>query len=164
MALPTPRITPRAITLTPARRAMLAKLHLARKQLALTEDSYRDVLRRVTGLDSAAAMTEAQLDRTLAEFKRLGFKPKSKGASLRRSQQAQIRMIHAVWQDICDIGIDAEDQAVALRAFVRRQTRGPLHPNGVDAPEFLSADQANRVLEGLKAWRARLRRHPGTAI
>lgn len=156
MALSTParRNTPP----TPARRAMLAKLHLARKQLALTEDSYRDVLRRVTGLDSAAAMSEAQLDRALAEFKRLGFKPKSTSVAPRRSQHAQIRMIHGVWNDICALGIDAEDHPAALRAFVQRQTRGPLHPDGVSAPEFLNADQATRVLEGLKAWRARLAR------
>jgi len=158
MALPSDAARAANAATTAARRAMLAKLHLARKQLALTEDSYRDVLRRVTGLDSAAAMSDGQLDRALAEFKRLGFKPKAAPPRQPASQHSQIRMIHGVWKDICDIGIDAEDHDAALRAFVRRQTHSKLHPQGIAAPAFLNATQANRVLEGLKAWRARLRR------
>jgi hypothetical protein len=37
----------------------------------------------------------------------------------------------------------------ALLAFVKRQT-------GVDNPEWLDGAQANKVIEGLKAWHARL--------
>jgi len=133
------------------RRAMTAKLHLARKQLALTEDSYRDVLRRVTGRDSARDMDLAELDRALGEFRRLGFKPKPARTF---SARAQVRMIRAVWADIVKLqGHGGEEQ---LRAFVRRQTKTPAHPDGVDSPEFLDGQMGGRVLEGLKAWRRRL--------
>lgn len=140
-----------------ARRAMLAKLHLARKELALTEESYRDVLRRVTGQESAAALSEPQLDRALAEFRRLGWKPRKGKGRTGTSAAPQIRMIHAVWRDICRLGIDAEDETAALRAFVARQTRTAANPQGVSDPRFLDSQQANRVLEGLKAWRRRLK-------
>lgn len=136
----------------PDRRAMIAKIHLAKAQLALTEDSYRDVLRRVTGLDSAGAMRADQLDAVLREFARLGWRPRP---AKRRSEKPQVRMIHAVWKDIVALG---GAEAAGLRAFVRRQTRTEDHPDGVDSPEFLDAGMAARVLEGLKAWRARLRR------
>lgn len=139
-----------------ARQAMIAKVHLARKQLALSEDAYRDVVRRVTEQESCSSCTEGQLDRLVKEFTRLGFRPR-KGRT-GHSKHPQIRMIHAVWGDIVELGIDAADPAAALRAFVERQTKTTANPQGVSAPEFLDSDQANRVLEGLKAWRTRLRR------
>ncbi len=137
----------------PDRRAMIAKIHLARKQLALTEDSYRDILRRITGLDSAAAMRADQLDAVLREFARLGWKPKP---AKRRSEKPQVRMIWAIWKDI--VALQGHGDDAALRAFVARQTKTPAHPDGISSPEFLDAEMGNRVAEGLKAWRARLRR------
>ncbi len=138
------------------RATMIAKVHLAKKQLALADESYRDILRRVTGQESAGALDERDLDRVLAEFKRLGWKPKPNRTGT--SKHAQIRMIHAVWADLCKLGIDAEDEAAALRAFVARQTKTAANPAGVSDPAFLDSHQANKVLEGLKAWRTRLRR------
>ncbi|MBS3961470.1 MAG: DUF1018 domain-containing protein, partial [Sandarakinorhabdus sp.] len=60
----------------PVRRAMLAKLHLAKKELGLPEEEYRAVLQRVTGIASAAAMRGAQLEDCLKEFARLGWQQK----------------------------------------------------------------------------------------
>lgn len=134
-------------------RPMLAKIHLAKKQLALTDDSYRDILRRVTGVDSSAKMRPDQLDAVLKEFARLGWKPKS---VTKRSATPQVRMIHAVWRDI--VQLQGHGGAAGLRAFVQRQTRTEEHPDGIASPEFLKGEMAERVLEGLKGWRARLRR------
>ncbi|GGG30827.1 hypothetical protein GCM10010964_18420 [Caldovatus sediminis] len=141
------------------RRAMLAKVHVAKTQMGLSDEAYRDVLRRVTGAESAAALSASGLDAVLAEFRRLGWKARPRRP---RAARPQLRMIYAVWAEIRP-HLAAEDADRALRAFVRRQTRTPLHPEGVDAPEFLDAAMANRVLEGLKAWRARLQRPPAAA-
>jgi phage gp16-like protein len=135
------------------RARMIAKIHLAKKQLALAEESYRAILERITGLDSAGKMRVDQLDAVLREFTRLGWRAKP---AAKRSAQPQIRMIHAVWADICRL--QGRGDEAALRAFVRRQTQTEAHPEGVDSAEFLTAAMANRVLEGLKAWRARLQR------
>jgi phage gp16-like protein len=134
------------------RRAALAKIHIAKQRLALCDASYRDLLRRVAGVESAAALDQRGIDRVLAEFRRLGF------ADGRRRYPArpQARMIRAVWADIVRLGIDAADPEAALGAFIRRQTVTPASPAGVDDVQFLDSRQANRVLEGLKAWRARL--------
>ena len=51
----------------------------------------------------------------------------------------------------------------ALRAFVQRQTKSRLTPDGISAPEFLDGPQANRVIEGLKAWLAREKHKAGEA-
>jgi phage gp16-like protein len=57
-----------------ARKARLARIHLAKKTLGLCEDTYRDLLARVTGLRSCADMTAQQHHEVLAEFVRLGFR------------------------------------------------------------------------------------------
>lgn len=129
----------------PKRNPLLAQLHIARKALALTDDSYRDVLRRVTGHESGAACTDAQLHKALAEFKRLGWK--NKGAGKRPPAKPHIAKIYAVWRDMAPLV--SEHTPSALRAFVTRQT-------GIAAPEFLNPEDANKVIEGLKAWRNRL--------
>ena len=144
------------LALTPERRGMLAKAHLARVQLGLEEAAYRDVVERVGGARSAALLSDAALHRLLAEFARLGWTPRRAQAAPRRAGQAQLRMIHAVWLDLQPHLADGSE--AALRSFVRRQTRNPVHPDGVAAVEFLDAKQAARVLEGLKAWLARVRR------
>lgn len=140
-----------------ARRAMDAdsmrrKLQVARKQMALTDEQYRDILERVTGRTSSKALDARQLDAVLADLRRLGWKAKP-GRKRAPSSKPQVRMIYAVWADLAPFVARHDEDA--LRAFVRRQTKSPATPDGVDAPEFLDPAQANRVLEGLKAWLAR---------
>lgn len=144
------------MTATPTaarRRAALAKIHVARQRLALCEESYRDLLRRVAGVDSAAALDQRGIDAVLREFRRLGFADRPLPA------RAQGRKIRAIWADLVALGaVEAEDPEAALRAFVARQTRSAAQPQGVGAVEWLDSRQASLVLEGLKAWRARAAR------
>ena len=133
---------------------MRAKIHIARKQLAMDDDGYRAALRRGAGISSTAGASLAQLDAALVELRRLGFRDPGR----RPARTAQLRMIHAIWRDLIDEGaVRAEDTDAALRAFVQRQTRTPARPDGIAALEFLDSVWANRVIEGLKACRARHR-------
>jgi phage gp16-like protein len=127
------------------RRALLARVHIASKEMALTDDSYRAILKRVTGQESAADCSDGLLTKVLDEFKRLGWMPKVKRPT---STVPHVRKVFALWTAIkphLDDGSDA-----ALRSFVERQT-------GITRPEWLDATQANKVIEGLKAWLARVR-------
>ena len=128
---------------TSDRRALIAKIHLAKKQLAMIDDSYRNLMRRVVGRHSSKDCTDAQLVRVLEEFKRLGFKPPKK-----LSGKPFVRMIYAIWKDLKPY-LDAPNDA-ALAAFVQRQT-------GIDKPEWLDGKQAGVVIEALKGWLARER-------
>jgi hypothetical protein len=132
------------------RRGMIAKIHVARKSLALTEGCYRAILLRVGGAESCAVMSTSALDAVLAEFKRLGFRSKP-GAP---SSKQQVRAVYALWTDMADLVMNPS--ANGLRAFVERQT-------GLSDPEFCSPEQLNKVIEGLKAWRARARRKLGVS-
>jgi phage gp16-like protein len=60
------------------RRQQLARIHLAKKQLGLDDDSYRSLLLRVGGHASSADMTTGQRNAVIREFVRLGFKGERK--------------------------------------------------------------------------------------
>jgi hypothetical protein len=111
----------------------------------------------VTGFDSSTKCGPSHLDALLAEFRRLGWKGSApaKKAGKPLSPKAQVRMIYAVFADIRP-HLAVGDEST-LRAFVKRQSKTEANPAGVDAPEFLDSVQANKVLEGLKAWRKRVR-------
>jgi phage gp16-like protein len=137
----------------PSTRARLAKVHIAKKELGLDEATYRAVLVRVTGRESAGACGEAQLDAVLEEFKRLGWKPPEKRRP--KSENPQVRMIWALWAELCPSLRDGS--AAALRSFCRRMTR-------VDDPEWLDGKQANLVIEALKAWIERVQKPAEEAV
>lgn len=136
-----------------ARRGAIAKIHIARSQLGMSDDAYRDMLERVTGARTAGKLAMPALEAVLAEMRRLGFR--AQPARRPTNPKAQVRMIFAIWKDLKPFLEDGSD--TALRAFCERQTRSPKHPAGVSAPEFLGPHEANLVVEGLKAWLARCR-------
>lgn len=138
---------------TPERRAMLAKIHLAKNDLALQEDSYRDLLERVSGKRSAARCNHAQLHDVLAEFKRLGWKPKKrqpKRAGRRKlAEGEQAAKIRALWLDLYHLAEIRDPSEAALDAFAARMI-------GIEALQWLDAGQADRVIKALRGWLERI--------
>jgi phage gp16-like protein len=130
-----------------ARRSRIAKIHIAKKELALVDESYRALLLRVTGFESCKDCSESQLDAILKEFHRLGYESKKRAMSA-RAEHAYHRMIFSLWSALKPF-VQHHSEA-ALRSFVKRQT-------GHDAVQFLGPEDANDVIEGLKAWLARER-------
>jgi hypothetical protein len=131
-------------------------------------------LSRVTGKTSSAGLKDHQLDAVLTEFKRLGWAPKKAAAPAKGQRKASdkphVRKVFAIWSDMCREGIpvianrpggsaaDQDDQRArraALVAFVQRMTKTAQRPGGLADPEWLSPEEANHVIEGLKAWRNR---------
>ncbi|MFQ5774015.1 MAG: phage protein GemA/Gp16 family protein [Kiloniellaceae bacterium] len=139
------------MSVSPERRAMLAKVHLAKKDLALDEASYRARLKRVTGKESAKHCTEAELHEVLREFERLGWTPRRRRAARGRESAAMrpmVAKIRALNRALWNLGALADPSEAALAAFVRRQAK-------VDDPAFLTPAGANLVIEALKARCAR---------
>lgn len=134
------------------RNPLLAKLHIARKDLALAEECYRAILTRITGQDSGAGLTDAQLAAVLAEFRRLGWQA-SKAASTApryrpKSSKDYVAKIFAIWTDMGRLGLLKDPSRAALISFVRGMS-------AVDDPNWLEVGPAIKVIEGLKSWRAR---------
>jgi len=55
--------------------AQIAKIHIAKAQLKMDDDSYRAFLTRVTGVSSSKSLNPKQLGLVLLELEKLGFKP-----------------------------------------------------------------------------------------
>lgn len=132
-------------------RALLAKVHIAKKDLKLTDENYRAIMARITGRSSSAECSERQLEQLLAEFRRQGWTPKPGKGGGKPSDKPYVRKIYALWREAGIVGAVDNASKEALRAFVTRQT-------GKSAPEFLAASEANKVSEALKAMIARVPR------
>ncbi len=72
-----------------ARKAMLAKVHIAKKELGMDEDTYRDFLEKHTGKRSASKLNYYQLQNVLNAMQKSGFKPKQKVKGRRPSVAEQ---------------------------------------------------------------------------
>jgi len=130
-----------------SRNPLLAKIHIARKELAIPEEQYRALLVRITGQNSASVLRDAQLQAVLDEFRRFGWAPAN---TFKRSDKKHVRLVFALWTELGRLGaVDATRPA--LRAFVERQA-------GVADPEFLTAQEAYKVTEALKSWIERTKR------
>lgn len=154
----------------PHRRAMLAKVHLAKKELGLAEADYRAVLYRVTQHESAAALSDAQLEAVIGEFKRLGWQQKSRsvpssgsdlkagravqsgsripGATARPADHPAARKARSLWISLAQLGVVRDSREAALEAFARRQL-------GVERLQWADQGQVYKLTEALKAMAER---------
>ncbi|EAO0004798.1 DUF1018 domain-containing protein, partial [Salmonella enterica] len=57
---------------------LISTIHVAKRELRLDEDTYRDALRTATGKTSCRDMTLPELSKALEAFKKRGFKVRSK--------------------------------------------------------------------------------------
>lgn len=136
------------------RRAMLAKVHLAAKELAMADETRREVILRVTGHRSSADCSDAELDALLREFRRLGWdgppkrKPARAAAGLTPATSPIAMKARAMWKSLWNLGVVHNGAEQALEAFARRQ----LH---VDRLQWADQSQAFRLIEALKAMAER---------
>lgn len=130
---------------SPKRRALLAKIHLLANQSGLEEDTYRDLLERETGARSASVLSEAQLVRICEKL--ASQKP---GAAAAVASGPYVGKIRALWISAYHLGLARSNADAAMISFVERQTK-------IASTRFLiNAKDANKAIEGLKAW---LERH-----
>jgi len=133
---------------TDPRRAEIAKIKIGQKELRLDEETYRAMLKARTGCRSAADLTGIQRRAILDHMASLGaFKGHAKPA-----RNAVARKVFALWDELAKAGKVRDTSREALRAFVRRQTINKKQPEGIGDPEWLTAKDAIRVIEALKAW------------
>lgn len=134
------------------RTVLIRKIHVAKRQLGLDDADYRATLRAATGKESSATMSANELARALEAFESLGFKQAFKGApDGKKSPRAVIRLIFGLWTEVGRRGLIENATRPALLAFVKRMT-------GVDHPDWLKNDEANKVVEALKSIRDRAKK------
>lgn len=142
-------------------RANLIKLiHVARRKLALDDETYRSVLSGVIpGKTSCRDMKVGELEAVLKVMECKGFKREK---SLRPSQPKVAPIvtdkIRVIWKIMHRQGFITDGSDKSLNAFVRRITRLKNGGEGVASLEWLRGDQASTVLESLKRWHMRCMR------
>ena len=126
----------------------LAKIHIGKKDLNLSDDIYRDILREAGGAESSKDLDWRGRATVLVRFKELGWKPKAaRPAKHTRplADDGQSRKIRALWIELHQAGKVRDSSEKALGSYVKRMT-------GVAALQWLSNDQAILVIEALKKW------------
>ncbi len=87
------------------KKALMAKIHIGKKELGFDDDVYRDVLWRVTGKRSCKDMTVAQLLDVVKDMQNSGFSPKAapkhgKKPNVIKRRQALMNKIEAMLADM----------------------------------------------------------------
>ena len=87
------------------KKILMAKIHIAKKDLGFDDDVYRDVLWRVTGKRSCKDMTIAELESVVKDMQNSGFKPKAtpkhgKKPDVIAKREPLMGKIHAILADM----------------------------------------------------------------
>lgn len=102
----------------PFRRGLIASVKIAQKDMGLDDGTYRDLLRSVTGRDSAAKCTVPQLKAMLGEFRAKGWTPRPRHS---KGVPAELRPLHSKISALCA----ALGRPVTYAdAIIRRQSKG----------------------------------------
>lgn len=121
---------------------MLAVIHIAKQEMGLADEDYREILRNNFKRDSSKDLNAFQQNELLRIFKKLGWKPKKDKT---RASVPQVRNIKGLEKKL---GWD--DNSERLQGFIKRQIG---HEKKV---EWLTPPEASKVIEGLKKMERRM--------
>lgn len=121
----------------------LAKIHMAKKDLAMDDATYRAMLRRTTGYDSTARLNACERIKVLAEMQRLGWQPKPSGP-----HRASSNMLIAMWLVLYQQGKVRNRDTTALLAWASKTTGR----TDLKTLDWLTAEQVTACKNGLKQW------------
>lgn len=128
------------------RRAMIAKIKIAQKALAMNDDSYRALLTRVTGKGSAAALEKREMEAVLREIQRLGWKPVNPQGTRPRVASEKDRTIAKIGAILKELNLSwnyAHGMAKAM--FARERV------------EWLDAVELHKLMQALAVYQRRQR-------
>jgi phage gp16-like protein len=133
------------------RNKLIAKIHVAKKQLKLADDDYRGLILGSTDgeADSCKDCNEYQLEQVLAALTRQGFTPVIDASKVKLSPKTkdkadptQVDAIRALWIDLANKGVIRNRSDDAIQRFAKRLTQ-------VDRLEWLDTKQCQTVLAAL---------------
>ena len=147
------------------RRILISKIHIAKKQLDMDDETYRAFLKTTVNKSSCAEMSFSDLYKVVGALKKKGFKvtaKKSASASGEKmspsSKGRRIDKMRAIWISMAKGGYLNDGSETALLAWAQGEIR---HQGGipVDSLEWLESQNnvLNKVLEQLKRWDVRVR-------
>jgi hypothetical protein len=135
------------------RKSELAKIHVGKAKLALEGDSYRAIVKRISGgrTETAKDLTEAERHALLDHFAELGFKPQAKPSGFARhaDPRPQARKLKALWWALWMLGEVRDPSDGAMVSYVQSTT-------GIAVLRWNSTADLHRAIDCLKAWCKRI--------
>lgn len=130
----------------------LARIHILKKELGLSDDEYRGLLSSVCGAASSGNLNQAGRALFLAHLGRLKValgKGRPRAAKSARPKLApRIGKMFSLWQQLYEARKVEKRTYAALEAWVQGQTK-------VDKLEWLTVAQQDQCIESLKKWLSR---------
>lgn len=126
------------------RRAMIAKIKIAQKDLTMDDDAYRGLLTRVTGKTSAAALEKRELEAVLREMQRLGWKPVNPQGTRPRVSDEKKRTLAKIGAILKELNLSwnyAHGMAKAM--FARERV------------EWLNSEELHKLMQALAVYQRR---------
>ncbi|ABE50991.1 gp16 family protein [Methylobacillus flagellatus] len=132
----------------------LAKIHIAKKELGLDDDTYELILSNLCkGKTSAADLDWLELQKVLKHFESKGWisKPakKARTTTTMKRDSDEVALIRALWLNLHKLGAVKNPSEQAIAAFTKRQY-------GVGHHKWLDKNQATHMAEALKSWISRV--------
>ena len=126
---------------------LIQLIHVAKTQLGLDDELYREVIESCTGKTSSKLLSIPQLESVLTRMKQLGFQVESKDkAGVKNlADDAQSRLIRHLWLQLYNAGQVRNSSETALAKFVENKV-------GVSALQFLSTKNADMIINHLRQW------------
>lgn len=134
---------------TQHRRSMIAKINIARQQLHMVEDDYRQLLFNATGRTSLRDCSDGQLANMITALKGKGFQPlPTAGPRVGRGKHAAghpvARKARALWLSLHQLGVVRNPAEEALEEFAKRQLK-------CETFKWARQSEGFRVIEALKS-------------
>lgn len=142
-----------------ATRTNLAKIHIAKKELNLSDDIYRDILAVQFNAGSSKDLTDLQCIKLLQHFEKLGWSqkiaargkalvPETRTTAQRQGDDPQAKKIMALWGALHRSGKVKYNSDKALSGYVKRMT-------GKDSLKWCTSAEKRTIIEALNKWDAR---------
>lgn len=119
------------------RNQQLSKIHIAKKDLGLDDDSYRAMLMRIAGKTSSKDLSPLQMANVLRELERLGWQPK-RGRAKPKPAADRAKLVGKIEAQLADAGRSWEyGDGIAKRLYK------------VEKVEWLNPEQLRGVVAAL---------------
>ncbi|PLP96027.1 regulatory protein GemA [Pseudomonas sp. FFUP_PS_473] len=119
------------------RNQQLSKIHIAKKDLGMDDDSYRAMLVRIAGKTSAKDLSPLQTANVLRELERLGWQPK-RGRAKPKPAADRAKLVSKIEAQLADAGRPwAYGDGIAKRLYK------------VEKVEWLNPEQLRGVVAAL---------------
>lgn len=125
-------------------------LHVAKSKLKWDDETYRQVLVRIAGVETSKDLDQAGFEAVMGFAEYCGFKPLEKGAPRYGNRPgmatfAQLELIRELWRELHDQAT-CDDEAL---------TGWLLKFHKVSSMRFLTLEAARKCIVALKSWKAR---------